>query len=146
MFHGSLTNIKDNNGKTALDIAKELEPSAIKQDIIRLLTHKPGLIEILQYRTPLVKVDKSWNLPSAYMLFNIYTYMVFFFLTGPLWANIIEIWFLVATFIIATIFWIVTMNKDPGYIKPNPNVEFLVSFFFSQETLLVVQIDFHYLI
>lgn len=74
-----------------------------------------------------MKVEKSRKLPTAYFLFNLYTYLVFALFTGPLWVSMIEIWLLLGTLAVATIFWVVTMNKDPGFIKPNPNVEFLVS-------------------
>ena len=47
LYHGAQTNIKDQNGNTPLDIARDLNESRIKQDIIRLLTHKTGLIEFL---------------------------------------------------------------------------------------------------
>ena len=79
LYHGAPTNILDYNGNSALDIANSLEDSKIKADILKLLSHRTGLLEYLQYRNPLKKVNKSWKLPIAYLVFNIYTYIIFIF-------------------------------------------------------------------
>lgn len=125
LYHGARTDLKDLNGNTAIDIANDLEESRTKQDILRLLNHKAGLIELLQYRTPLRKVNKSMKMPMAYLLFNLYVYIITLFFNAPLWQDMTEIYFVLTTFMLATIFWIISMQKDPGYIQPYPKVDFL---------------------
>lgn len=127
LYHGAPTTLLDQNGQSAIDIANSLEDSRIKQDILKLLTHRTGLIEYLQYRNPLKKVDKSWKLPAAYLVFNIYTYVIFGLFTGPLCQEAYEIYTIIVSFSIASLFWVITMSKDPGFIKPYPKVDFLVS-------------------
>ena len=127
LYHGAPTNIRDQNGFTALDLVKNFEDSRIKQDIIKLLTHRTGLIEFLQYRNPLKKVSKSWKLPMAYLVFNLFIYLIFSLFTAPLWPQYYEIVIVIVSFAIATLFWVITMNMDPGFIKPYPGVDFLVS-------------------
>ena len=89
------------------------------------MTHKTGLIEFLQYRSPLKKVNKSWKLPIAYLVFNIYVYIITLFFTAPLWAHMWEIYFVLTTFMLAFTFWIITMRCDPGFINPYSKVDFL---------------------
>jgi hypothetical protein len=91
-----------------------------------LLSHRTGILEYLQYRNPLKKVDKSWKLPIAYLMFNIYTYLIFGFFTGPLAGQMYEIWLIAISCGMASVFWLVTMSKDPGFIKPHKKVDFLV--------------------
>ena len=125
LYHGAPTNIRDQNGFTALDLANNLEDSRIKLEIIKLLTHRTGLIEFLQYRNPLKKVSRSWKLPIAYVGFNVYIYLISALFTAPIWAAPFEIWIVLISFAVSTLFWLITMNKDPGFIKPYPQVDFL---------------------
>ena len=85
MYHGAPTNIRDSNGNSALDIARSLDNSKTKEDIIKFLTHRTSLIEFLQYRNPLTKVKRSWKLPIAYFVFNLYAYAISLLITMPLW-------------------------------------------------------------
>lgn len=89
------------------------------------MTHKGGLIEFLQYRNPLKKVERSWKLPIAYLVFNAYTYLITICFTAPLWAHEYEIYLVMITFLFAFIFWLITMSKDPGFIKPYSKIDFL---------------------
>lgn len=91
------------------------------------MTHRTGLIEFLQYRNPMKKVKRSWKLPIAYFVFNAFSYTIGFLFIIPLWKNWMEIWVLLATLAVATLFWIISINRDPGFIKPHPKVDFLVS-------------------
>ena len=61
----------------------------------------------------------------AYLVFNIYTYFITICFTAPLWAHEWEIYLVFTTFVIAFLLWLVTMNKDPGYIKPYSKIDFL---------------------
>lgn len=110
LYHGARIDVRDANGNTSIDIANDLDDSKTKQDILRLLNHKAGLIEILQYRTPLKKVNRSMKMPIAYLLFNFYVYVITLFFNAPLWQHMWEIYFVLTTFMLATIFWVITMQ------------------------------------
>ena len=125
IYHGAPTNVKDSNGHEALDIARGLENPKIREEIIKYLTKRTSLVEFLQYRPPLKKVGKSWKLPIAYVLFNIYIYTLSFLFTIPFWQSWFEFYLVMSSCFVGTLFWIITINKNPGFIKPSPNVDFL---------------------
>ena len=116
IYHGAATDIKDANGNKAIDIAGTLENKKIQSEIIKYLNHRTGLIEFLQYRNPLKKVGKSAKLPIAYFLFNLYIYVISVLFTMPLWKEWYEVIIVGSTFVVAAIFWIWSMCKNPGFI------------------------------
>ena len=126
MYQGASITQKDANSQTPLDLAYKLEDSATKTEILRLLTHKPDLIEILGYRSSLKKVKKSKLFPSLFFLFHVYIYSICFLFIMPRWPA----YFAIAAFgllFLTLLAWIVTMCHNPGFIKPYTKVEFLVS-------------------
>lgn len=127
IYHGASSDLPDANGNRPIDIAQTLEDKKIREEIIKYLTHRTGLIEFLQYRNPLKKVGKSWKLPLAYLFFNVYIYLISIFFTIPTWKNFWEVYIVGATFVVASIFWLLSMKRNPGFIKPHPEVDFLVS-------------------
>lgn len=130
LYQGASTSVRDSSGNSALDIVHSLEESKIKGDILKLLTHKAGLVEQLGYRSSLKKVKKSWKFPSFYLLAHVVVYAISFFFTMPLW-NVYMVYAAFGLFASSLIFWIVSMSHSPGFIKPHPKVEFLVSASFS---------------
>lgn len=126
LYQGASVEIRDSSGNSAIEIANSLEDSKVKAEILRLLTHKPGIVEQLGYKSSLKKVKKSWKFPSIYVLFHVAVYVIAFIFVMPLW-HIYMVYAAGGILALNFFSWIISMCHSPGFIKPHPNVEFLVS-------------------
>lgn len=127
MYQNAPIDIMDNLGQSAIEVARSLNDSPTKEEIIKLLSQRTTLTDILHCRKPIKKVNKSMKKPFAYFLLNAYTYSISYLITMPLWKQWSEIYFVFMSLSVATIFWIISTNRDPGFIKPHSKVDFLVS-------------------
>ena len=114
----------------AIDVASNIEDSKMRDEIIGYLNHRVGLVEFLQYKTPLKKVGKSWKLPVAFLSFNFLIYIILFLFIFPTWETKYEIMVCCSLFVGSIVFWLVTVCKNAGDIKPHKEVDFLVSISF----------------
>ena len=60
----------------------------------------------------------------------------------PMWQYDAMIYAILGVFVLSTGFWIATICHKPGYIKPHPKVEFLVSDHF----FISLMLNFHLVI
>lgn len=72
-------------------------------------------------------MKKSWFLTGVYFTFYFIVFLIGFLFTFPTWQHPAELFLAVGTWLIATMFFIISICRNPGYIKAHPNVEFLVS-------------------
>jgi len=47
IYYGSPIDIKDNQDNIAIDVAEKLEESKVKDEILKYLNHRVGLVEFL---------------------------------------------------------------------------------------------------
>jgi len=70
-------------------------------------------------------VGKSWKLPMAFIGFNLFIYVILFLFIFPTWKNYYEIVGCSSLFVGSVLFWLITVCKNAGDIKPHKEVDFL---------------------
>lgn len=69
VYHGSPTDIKDEQDMLPIDHARNIESEHIRGLVLNILDHKTTLYECLQLESPMKKVKKSWSLTIFYFVF-----------------------------------------------------------------------------
>lgn len=127
LYHGAPLNIKDLNGNLPIDFAKNLENEQIRDQVVRILDQKTTLSQFLQLESPMKKVQPSRSLTIFYFVFQFFIYMLSYLFAFPLWQEPVDLWIVLSTQALATLFFLISINKAPGYVKPHDKVDFLVS-------------------
>ena len=127
LFNAAPQNIKNNQGETPLDMALNMSDQELGGDIVSLFKQKQGLMQYFQLSSPLQKVERSYSMTVAFFLLNIGALTFSALFIFPIWTHSYEIWITVSLFVLANLFFIITMCSDPGFIKSNPDIDFLVS-------------------
>lgn len=83
------------------------------------------MMEYFQLSTPLQKVERSWSMTIAFFIMNILVLGICALFIFPLWTNFYEVLIVGSLFVLANLFFIITMCHDPGFIEPHPDVDFL---------------------
>ena len=128
MFNGSRTDIPDHNGVYPIDVAKQLENPKIRMEVLKLLqVQSTSLKQFLNFESSLRKKKKSWLHLGIYFTIYILSFLVLFLFQFPLYNHIYQVYITIGMFVVATLCYLISIFRNPGYIDPNRETSFLVS-------------------
>ena len=82
LMRGAPRDIKSKKGKTPLDLVKDIESDALRQEL-RAALEDNGRCECLMLKTPLKKTEKSLSLPVAFLSFFNLVYIILIIFSFP---------------------------------------------------------------
>ena len=126
LIRGINKEIRDNNGRTAMDLIPYLESKKLQRDLEKIMNPKEGPCAFLQLTQPLKRTEKSRSMPIAFITMIDSVYIVLVLVHFPLWVQR-RYWVYIDLFlgVFNVILWFATMNSDPGYIETTKSVNFL---------------------
>ena len=113
--------MKDNDGKTPLDlIPSDISPSS-KQELVGILGKQPISIPCSQLKTPLKKLERNYQTMQYYIALMVITFMQMHLFVFPhietSWVLIMNIFFIIINYSFCK-----ASFSDPGYVKGVPNL------------------------
>lgn len=88
----------------------------MREEILSQLQQKTSLKQFLQLESPQKKVKKSWFLTGVYFGFYLLVFTVGTFFTFPNWQHWAELSCAYGTWFFATVFFVISICRNPGYI------------------------------
>ena len=142
LYNGSTTDVQDGNGLLPIDLAKEIEHPKLRLEVLKMLqTQSTSLKQFLQYESSLRKKKKSWLHLSIYFVYYTLSFIILFVFHFPMYNNMFQIYLVVATFVTATLGYLMSICRNPGYIQPNKETSFLVSIYLFWYFIIVLTIS-----
>ena len=66
---------------------------------------------------------------GIYFAFYTFSFLILVLFQFPLYESMIHVYIVVGTFVLATLCYFISICRNPGYINPNKETSFLVSFY-----------------
>jgi len=76
-------------------------------------------------KSSLKKVEKSFEMPAAFLVFFDTIFAILFLFLFPRWQNTWSIYLITFSGLMSMVFWFITMNTDAGIMRKPKEVDFL---------------------
>ena len=124
LLRGACRTIKDNYGRTPLDVARDLQSIELRAEIFKLL-ETPTFCTCCMVRPPLTKLNKSFQTMNFYIFLMLVAALVYGLILHPMIQNYTWTYYLSFLFAIKFIFFFILICSDPGYLNKDQNIDFI---------------------
>ena len=133
IFKGADRNHKNKDGLTTLDIlleenkerAVEQMNPRLKEELEQMLGAQPFYIPCLQFRQPLMKLERSKSAMIFYIVILSGTFALLQLFVFPFVNKVIYYFPIVALFILQFVVYFIVASKDPGFVQKSNKISFL---------------------
>lgn len=123
-MRGAPRNARDKQGRKAIDLVNDIQNEELQKELRTALENESSSCECLNLKTQLKKTEKSMSMPLVFLTIFDVIFITLIFLVFPVWESLFQVYLCLSLGALTLIYWILSQNSDPGFIKKPKNLDF----------------------